>query len=186
MVWNEINEILDTFVHYRLNWARITSWGRKNELDDIALQIEDSKFKPWRSEAELAISQSHMLSTIFNLYGWAGKKHFVSLKLECESGVRTRNLRFSKQTSLIHAAGPPHLYKIWILRQRDKFLTDTKRLKCCRSTCTNNTRVLKKNRKYLAKMSPTKLWPLSLLACETSDQIIMSANGWSIQSWRFQ
>ena len=45
----------------RLNWARRT----------------------WRSQAELAISRR--LPTILFFYEWAGKKHFVSLKLECQS-----------------------------------------------------------------------------------------------------
>ena len=58
------------------------------EWDDTALQTQDSKFEPWRSEAELATSRSRRLPTIFNLYGWAGKKHFVSLKLECQSCLK--------------------------------------------------------------------------------------------------
>ena len=49
------------------------------------------------------------LSTILNLYEWAGKKHFVSLKLECRSGVRTLDLWLSKQAALTTAPGPqPH------------------------------------------------------------------------------
>ena len=34
-------------------------------------------------------------SPILSFYEWAGKKHFVSLKLEYQSGVRTRDLRLS-------------------------------------------------------------------------------------------
>ena len=37
-----------------LNWARGTSWGLWDEWDDTALQTQDSKFKPWRSEVEHA------------------------------------------------------------------------------------------------------------------------------------
>ena len=38
---------------------------------------------------------------------WAGKKHFVPLKLEGQSGVRTRDLRLPKPSALITAPGPP-------------------------------------------------------------------------------
>ena len=86
------------------NWARRTSWGW---WDDTAFQAQDSKFKPWRFEAEHATSWSRRLPTILNLYEWAGKKHFVSLKLEGLSGVRTRDLWLSKQAALTTAPGPP-------------------------------------------------------------------------------
>ena len=42
------------------------------------------------SEAEHATSLSRRLSILLNLYQWAGKKHFVSLKFKCQSGGRTR------------------------------------------------------------------------------------------------
>ena len=42
-------------------------------------------------------------ATILNLCEWAGKKQFVSLKLEGQSGVRTRDLRHSKQADLTTA-----------------------------------------------------------------------------------
>ena len=77
----------------RLNWARRTSSGWWDEWDDTALQTQDFKFEPWRSEAEHATSRSRRLPTIMKLYEWAGKKHFVSLKLECQSGGRARNPR---------------------------------------------------------------------------------------------
>ena len=48
--------------------------------------------------AEHATSRSRRLPTILNLYEWPGKKHFVSLQLEGQSGARTRDLRLSKQT----------------------------------------------------------------------------------------
>ena len=41
----------------RLNWVKRTSWGWGDKWDDNALQTQDSKFEPWRSEAELASSQ---------------------------------------------------------------------------------------------------------------------------------
>ena len=77
-----------------LNWARITSWGWLDEWDATALQTQNSKFGPWRSEVEHATSWSQRFPTILNLYKWVWKKHFVSLKLECQSGVRTCDLRF--------------------------------------------------------------------------------------------
>ena len=92
---------------YKLNWARRTSWGWWDEWDDTALQKQYSNFKLWRSEAELATSRSRRLPTILNLYKWAGKKHFVSLKLECQRGVRSRDLRLSKQAALTTTPGPP-------------------------------------------------------------------------------
>ena len=82
---------------YRLNWARRTSWGWWDEWDDIVLQTQDSKFEHRRSETEHATSRLRRLPTILNLYEWAWKKHFVSLKFGGQSGVRTRDLRLSKQ-----------------------------------------------------------------------------------------
>ena len=49
---------------YRLNWARRTSWGWWDDWDDTVLQTQDSKFEPWRSEAEHATSRSRRLLTI--------------------------------------------------------------------------------------------------------------------------
>ena len=90
---------------YRLNWVRRTSWGWWDECDDTALQTQDSKFEPWRSEIEYATSRSQILPTILNLNEWVGKKDFVYLKLECQSGARARNLRLSKQRALTTAPG---------------------------------------------------------------------------------
>ena len=62
---------------YRLNWARTTSWGWWDGWDDTALQTQDLKFEPWRSEAEHATSQSRRLSTILSFSPEClGKKHF--------------------------------------------------------------------------------------------------------------
>ena len=44
---------------------------------------------------------------LYNLYEWAENKHFVSLKLECKSGVRTRDLWLFKQAALTGAPGSP-------------------------------------------------------------------------------
>ena len=109
LLWNVINGGLGHLcAHNRLTCARRTSWGRWNEWDATALQTDDSKFEPWRSEAEHATSRSRRLPIILNRYEWAGKKHFVSLKLEGQSAwVRARNLRLSKQPALATAPGLP-------------------------------------------------------------------------------
>ena len=64
---------------YRLNWARRTSWGWWDDLDDTVLQTQDSKFEPWRSEAEHATSRSRRLPTILTFTrGW-GRNIFLFL-----------------------------------------------------------------------------------------------------------
>ena len=118
---------------YRLNWAMRTSWEWWYEWDDTALQTQDSKFGPWLCEAEHATSHSRRLPTILNLYEWAGNKHFVSLKIECLSVVRIRDLRLSKHAALTTAPGSqpcystclqiqPHcgvvLYLVFVLEQK--------------------------------------------------------------------
>ena len=68
--WNEsgFRPLLCT---YRLNWARRTSWGWWDDWDDTVLQKQDSKFVPWRSEAEHATSRSRRLATILTFTrGW--------------------------------------------------------------------------------------------------------------------
>ena len=95
---------------YRLNWARRTSWGWWDELDDTALQTQDSKFEPWRPEAEQTTTWSCRLPTILNRYELVEKKYFASLKLEGQSGFRTRDPWLSKPfqaASLTTAPGPP-------------------------------------------------------------------------------
>ena len=78
---------------YSLQWARRTSLGWWDEWDDTVHQTQDLKFEPWRFEAEHATSRSARLPTILNHHEWSEKKHFVSLKLESQSGVRTHDLR---------------------------------------------------------------------------------------------
>ena len=70
MKWNEsgFRPLLCT---YRLNWAKRTSWGWWDDWDDTVLQTQDSKFEPWRSEAEHATSRSRRLPTILTFTrGW--------------------------------------------------------------------------------------------------------------------
>ena len=76
--------------------------GEMNVIDDTALQTHDSKF-----ETENATSRSRRLPIILFFLRVSGKKHLVSLK--DKSGVRTRDLRLSKQAALITAPGPTPL-----------------------------------------------------------------------------
>ena len=72
----------------RLNWARRTSWGWWDDWDDTALQTQNSKLEPWRSEAEHATSRSRRLPTILTFTrGWG--RNIFSLFQTAESGNRT-------------------------------------------------------------------------------------------------
>ena len=90
---------------YRLNWARRTSWGW---WDDTVLQTQDSKFEPWRSEAEHATSRSRRLPTILTFTrGW-GRNIFVSFKPP-RPGTEPRTLAW-KAAVLTTTLGPPPFY----------------------------------------------------------------------------
>ena len=79
MKWNEYG-FRPPLCTYRLNWARKTSWWWWDNWDDTVLQTQDSKFVPWRSEAEHATSRSRRLPTILTFTrGW-GRNIFVSFK----------------------------------------------------------------------------------------------------------
>ena len=79
MKWNE-SGFRPPLCTYRLNWARRTSWGWWDDWNDTVLQTQDSKFEPWRSEAEHATSRSRRLPTILTFTrGW-GRNIFVSFK----------------------------------------------------------------------------------------------------------
>ena len=99
------NEVLGNTCAHRLNWVRITYWRWWYEWDGSALQTQDSKFEPWRSEGECASSRLSRLPTILNLYEWAGKKYVVSLEPECHGGAPNHGLRRSKQAALTTAPG---------------------------------------------------------------------------------
>ena len=75
----------------RLNWAMISSWGWRDEWDDTGQHYPSDKAAQYWINIENK---------------WAGKKHFVSLKLESQSGARARNLQLSKQVALTTAPGP--------------------------------------------------------------------------------
>ena len=90
---------------YRLNWARRTSWGWWDDWDDTVLQTQDSKFEPWRSEAEHATSRSRRLPTILTFTrGW-GRNIFVSFKPP-RPGTEPRTLAW-KAAVLTTTLGPP-------------------------------------------------------------------------------
>ena len=100
----KLMRFLATFVHICLTGPREPP--EEGEMNKMTLPSRH-RFEPWRSEAKHATSSSRRFPTILNLYEWAGKNHFVSLKLECQSGVWNRDLRLSKQAASTTAPGPP-------------------------------------------------------------------------------
>ena len=97
---------------FRLNWARRISWGW---WDDTFLQTQDSKFEPWRSEAEHATSRSRRLSIILTFTrGW-GRNIFCFFQT-AETGNRTPN---SGVKALTTTLGPPAL-------RRSNFVSTTR------------------------------------------------------------
>ena len=89
MIWNE-SGFRPPLCTYKLNWARRTSWGWWDDWDDTVLQTQDSKFGPWRSEAEHATSRSRRLPTILTFTrGW-GRNIFCFFQT-AETGNRTPN-----------------------------------------------------------------------------------------------
>ena len=106
MKWNE-SGFRPPLCTYRLNWARITSWGWWDEWHDAVLQTQDLKFEPWQSEAEHATSRSRRLPTILSFTrGW-GRNIFVSFKPP-RLGTEPRTLAW-KAPVLTTILGPPPL-----------------------------------------------------------------------------
>ena len=104
MKWNE-SSFRPPLCTYRLNWARRTSWGWWDDWDDTVLQTQDSKFEPWRSEAEHATSRSRRLPTILTFTrGW-GRNNFVPFKPP-RPGTEPRTLAW-KAAVLTTTLGPP-------------------------------------------------------------------------------
>ena len=105
--WNKWNEsgFRPLLCTHRLNWARRTSWGRWNEWDDSALQTQGSKFKPWRSEAEHATSQSRRLPTILSFRSGWGRNMCVSFKPP-RPGTEPRTVAW-RAAVLTTTIGPP-------------------------------------------------------------------------------
>ena len=89
MKWNE-SGFRPPLCTYRLNWAWRTSWGWWDDWDDTVLQTQDSKFEPWRSEAEHATSRSRRLPTILTFTrGWW--RNIFCFFQTAETGNRTPN-----------------------------------------------------------------------------------------------
>ena len=87
--WNE-SGFRPPLCTYRLNWAWRTSWGWWDDRDDTVLQTQDSKFEPWRSEAEHATSRSRRLPTILTFTrGWG--RNILCFFQTAETGNRTPN-----------------------------------------------------------------------------------------------
>ena len=115
--WNEsgFRPLLCT---YRLNWARRTSWGWWDDWDDTVLQTQNSKFEPWRSEAEHATSRSRRLPTILTFTrGW-GRNIFVSLKPP-RPGTEPRTLAW-KAAVLTTTLGPPPCGTVKTVKKKKK------------------------------------------------------------------
>ena len=104
MKWNE-SGFRPPLCTYRLNWARRASWGWWDDWDYTVLQTQDSKFEPWRSEAEHATSRSRRLPTILTFTrGW-GRNILVSFKPP-RPGTEPRTLAW-KAAVLTTTLGPP-------------------------------------------------------------------------------
>ena len=101
--WNELG-FRPSLCTYGLNWARSTSWVW---WDDTVLQTQDSKFEPWRSEADHATSRPRRLPTILTFTrGWG--RNIFCFSQNAETGNRTRALAW-KAAVLTTNLGPPPL-----------------------------------------------------------------------------
>ena len=103
--WNELG-FRPPLCTNRLNWARRTSWGWWDEWDDTVLQTHNSKFEPWRSEAEHATSRSRRPLTILTFTrGW-GRNIFVSFKPP-RPGTEPRTLAWKAAVLTTTLGAPP-------------------------------------------------------------------------------
>ena len=109
MKWND-SGFRPPLCTYRLSWARRTSWGWWDDWDDTVLQTNDSKFVPWRSEAEHATSRSRRLPTILNFTRVWGRNIFVSFKPP-KPGTEPRTPAW-KAAVLTTTLGPPPMLEI--------------------------------------------------------------------------
>ena len=135
--WNE-SGFRPPLCTYRLNWARRTSWGWWDDWDDTVLQTQDSKFEPWRSEAEHATSRSRRLPTILTFTrGW-GRNIFCFFQT-AETGDRTPN-------SGVKGSGANHYPRAPAQWDRDDMCTiSSMRRNDCNTVCSpwswNDTRM---------------------------------------------
>ena len=111
MKWNE-SGFRPPLCTFRLNWAWRTSWGWWDDWDDTVLQTQDSKFEPWRSEAEHATSRSRRLPTILTFTrGW-GRNNFVSFKPPIP-GTEPRTLAWKAAVLTTTLGPPPNMVNTW-------------------------------------------------------------------------
>ena len=109
MKWNE-SGFRPPLCTYRRNWARRTSWGWWDDRDDTVLQTQDSRFEPWRSEAEPATSRSRRLPTIPTFTrGW-GRNIFCFFQT-AETGNRTPDSGVKGSGANHYPRAPAHLIK---------------------------------------------------------------------------
>ena len=87
--WNE-SGFRPPLCTYRVNWARRTSRRWWDDWDDTVLQTQDSKFEPWRSEAEHATSRPRRLPTILTFTRGCGRNIFCFFQT-AKTGNRTPN-----------------------------------------------------------------------------------------------
>ena len=118
MKWNE-SGFRPPLCIYRLIWARRTSWGWWDDWDDTALQTQDSKFEPWRSEAEHATSWSRRLPTILTFTHGLERNIFVSFKPP-SPGIEPRTLAW-KAAVLTTTLGPPPNNAARLVRKSKKY-----------------------------------------------------------------
>ena len=109
--WNE-SGFRPPLCTYRLNWARRTSWGWWDDWDDTVLQTQDSKFEPWRSEAEHATSRSRRLPAILTFTrGW-GRNNFCFFQTAetgnwtPDSGVKGSGANHYPRAPALQSEGP--------------------------------------------------------------------------------
>ena len=107
MKWNESGSRPLLFT-YSLNWARRTTWLWWGEWDNTAFLTQDSKFKPWRSEAEHATSRCRIFTN-----GW-GRNRFVSFKPQ-GPGNEPRSLAWKAAVLTTTLGAPPRLHKVHII-----------------------------------------------------------------------
>ena len=98
-----------TFVHIKAklgqeNLLRTVKWMRWHCTPDTGFEIQ--ALAAWGRARYLSVTEVPHNVDFLRV---SGKETFVSLKLEGQSGVRTRDLRFSKQAAKGTAPPPPDL-----------------------------------------------------------------------------
>ena len=140
--WNRQNCLLEKWNEsgykpllcpYRLNWARRTSWGWWHELDDTALQTQNSKLESWRSGAEHTTSRSRRLPTILSFTSGWGRHIFFFKPLR--RGNEPRTLAW-KAAVLTTTLGPPPT-AFWKRAQNSKVEHHTSRSRMLPQYCTS-------------------------------------------------